>query len=196
MFTGIITDMSEVKSSRKNGENLTMVFKKPARWQDLKQGESVSVDGVCLTVAALSDNEYKCELMPETLGKTTFGKQLPKTVNLERSLKAGDRLGGHFVQGHVDEAGFVTKITKAGVHRVYIKFSPKNKNLVVPKGSIAINGVSLTISETKNNTLSVDLIPFTIKNTTLGKLKKGDLVNIEFDMLAKHIVRVMENAKS
>lgn len=195
MFTGIITETTEVLKTTKTLDGIKVTFKKPPRWTDLKQGESVSTDGVCLTVSALRKAEYDCDLMAETLSKTTFGQTLPKIVNLERPMQMNDRFGGHFVQGHVDEFGKVTKIDKSNGTKVYIKSNPKNKNLVAAKGSIAVNGVSLTVIDAKEDVFSLALIPFTLDHTNLGTLKEGDLVNIEFDMLAKQIVRILDNAK-
>lgn len=187
MFTGIITNTTAVKKTLSSDKGISITFKKPLGWPDLAPGESVSTDGVCLTVVDVGPKYYDCHLMPETLKKTTFGKQMPREVNLERSLRMGDRFSGHMVAGHVDDVGKVTKIVKAKEWQVYIEFAPKHKKLIVNKGSVALNGISLTVVEVKGNTFYVSLIPFTLKRTTLSNLKVDDLVNIEFDMIGKYL---------
>lgn len=130
--------------------------------------------------------------MPETLQKTAFGRILPQQVNLERSLGAADRFGGHFVQGHVDGLGQVCKIYQTDGYRLHVTFDTVHAPLVIPKGSITINGVSLTAVDARQNELSVALIPHTLEHTTLGDLRQGDPVNLEFDMIGKYIVRGMQ----
>ncbi len=140
-------------------------------------------------------------MIPETLAKTAFGKKLPERVNLERSLQAQDRFGGHFVQGHVDDVGVVTKVDKSKGWRTSVQFDPTFHELVIYKGSITINGVSLTIAKAHADNLEVALIPHTTEHTTLGKLQAGDYVNLEFDVLGKYVLnslkggRIMQQAK-
>ena len=190
MFTGIITDTTAITKSRQTSDGLSITFKKPASWTDLKAGESIATNGVCLTAAKVRAHEYDCFLMPETLKKTAFGGRLPKIVNLERPLRLKDRFGGHFVQGHVDDVGKVVKILKAKDWRVYINFKPSYKELVIYKGSVALNGVALTIAEVKGSTICLALIPYTLKHTTLADLKVGDAVNLEFDLIGKYLVNI------
>jgi riboflavin synthase len=193
MFTGIITDTALVLRTTQKELGLLLTFKKPSSWTDLALGESVSTNGVCLTVAAIRANEYDCLLVPETLGKTVFGKSGIVKVNLERSLQMSDRLSGHFVQGHIDGIGKISNITKdADGYKFYIDYGSSNKKLVVARGSIAVNGVSLTIAEIKGGALSVALVPHTLEHTTFGNLKVGGLVNLEFDMIGKYILRSLE----
>ncbi len=190
MFTGIVSHTTKVMSADKKADGLSILFEKPTDWRDLKEGESISINGVCLTVEHVGDESFACHLVPETVQKTTFGIAVPKRVNLERSLRANDRFGGHFVQGHIDDTGKISEVSKKnGDVRIYINLDPKNKPLVVNKGSITLDGVSLTVAELKNDTFCVALIPFTLTHTTLGKLKVGDWLNLEFDMIGKHIVR-------
>ncbi len=189
MFTGIITNITEVLGQQKTAAGLKLVFKKPADWKDLRLGESVATDGVCLTVAKIENENYECELVPETLSKTTFGVSVPKKVNLERSLAAGERFGGHFVQGHVDGVGTIESVDEKNGYELEISFDPASKNLLIPKGSIAINGVSLTLAGLNDSSFRVALVPHTLENTTLGALKQGDKVNLEFDMIGKYIAR-------
>lgn len=189
MFTGIISNITEILDQQKTSDGLRLVFQKPADWNDLKLGESVATDGACLTVSKIENENYECELVPETLDKTTFGVSVPKQVNLERSLAAGERFGGHFVQGHVDGLGTVEAVDEKTGYELEISFEPADKNLIIPKGSITINGVSLTIASLDDSSFRVALVPHTLKNTTLGALKPGDKVNLEFDMIGKYITR-------
>ena len=187
MFTGIITDVGNVLDSKTDGKSLAIRFKKPISWNNLELGESVNTDGVCLTVASQNLTSYVCQLMPETLKKTNFGVEIPTKVNLERALRIGDRLGGHFVQGHTDDIGQVVRVDKAKSREIYIQFLPKYLGLVVYKGSIVINGVALTITEVKGSVLGVSLVPYTLEHTTLGSLNVGSNVNLEFDLIGKYI---------
>jgi riboflavin synthase len=192
MFTGIISGTTTVIGHQGSGESLAVTFQKPQDWDDLALGESINTDGVCLTVASQDKSSYQCQLMAETLNRTTFGRLLPTQVNVERALKIGDRLGGHFVQGHVDDMGQVVKIDKANGWDLHIHFLPKHRGLVVYKGSIAINGVSLTVKAVKGNVLSVSLVPYTLNHTTLATLRPGDNVNLEFDLVGKYITANMK----
>lgn len=192
MFTGIVTHTTDITKTTPDQRGLKLSFKRPNEWADLRLGESVSTNGVCLTVAAIRPKEYDCFLMPETLKKTAFGKTVPKQVNLERALGVGDRFGGHFVQGHVDGIGTVVRIDESDDWRIAVEFPREYLELVVPKGSIAINGVSLTVAALHDTTLEVAVIPHTLKHTTLDSLKVGDAVNLEFDMIGKYAVSVMK----
>ncbi|HEY1645532.1 MAG TPA: riboflavin synthase [Candidatus Saccharimonadales bacterium] len=192
MFTGIISNTTAIKRSRLLAEGLEITFARPKDWNDIKLGDSIATNGVCLTIAALRANEYDCLLIPETLSKSSFGHQLPATVNLERSLRANDRLDGHFVQGHVDGVGIVTKIDKSDGWRLFINFPSANNGLIVQKGSITIDGVALTIVSVKGNNLSVALIPHTLAVTTLKDLQVGSEVNIEIDVLGKYVANILK----
>lgn len=192
MFTGIITETAAVRRHEPDGSGATVSFSRPTRFRDLLLGESIATNGACLTVAALRDDEYDCYLLRETLSKTTFGEKFPERVNLERSLGVGDRFGGHFVSGHVDGVGRVSAIAQKDDVRLSVEFDPNQVGLVMYKGSICINGVSLTVAEIIGSTLTVALIPHTLENTTLGDLRIGDGVNLEFDMIGKYIANVME----
>jgi riboflavin synthase len=191
MFTGIITDVARVLDQKTEKGGLTLTFQKPKSWTDLRLGESVATSGVCLTVTDIRPDSYDCHLMAETLKISAFGSGIPKAVNLERSLSARDRFGGHFVQGHVDGVGTVTKIDQTDGYYITIEFPVEAADLVIYKGSITINGVSLTVTDVKHNKLSVALIPHTLEHTTLDSLKEGDTVNLEFDMIGKYVARIM-----
>ncbi|MBI2592197.1 riboflavin synthase [Candidatus Saccharibacteria bacterium] len=188
MFTGIITHTSEVESTKKVPGGLRITLRRPSQWTDLSLGESISINGTCLTVDYLNNDSFGCTLVSETLKKTIFGNQKLQKVHLERAMKAGERFGGHFVQGHIDCVGKVVSSEKAGAE-VAIDFPAQFKKYVIDKGSIAINGVSLTIVEVHRNQLTVALIPYTLQHTNLGSLKVGDKVNLEFDMLGKYVHR-------
>lgn len=195
MFTGIITQTAKVIGQNKTKKGLLLTFKRPNNWRDIKLGESIATDGVCLTVSKLNKNVYSTFLMPETLKKSSFGTKIPPLVNLERSMLAADRFGGHFVQGHVDARGQVKLVQKTNGHEVFIEFPLDDKNLVIYKGSITINGVSLTVASVKNNILSVALIPHTLKVTTFSDLKTGDVVNLEYDVLGKYVQKIIAGRK-
>lgn len=190
MFTGIISQTSEVKSTKKVPAGLVVTFEKPRQWTDLVLNESVSVNGVCLTVQGLNSNSFSCSLIPETLKKTTFGELMPSIVNLERAMKVSDRFGGHFVQGHIDCVGRVTSVKNDGAE-IEVEFPAEFKNFVIDKGSITVNGVALTIAKAEKNRLSVALIPYTLQHTNLGGLNVGDKVNLEFDMLGKYAAKAL-----
>ena len=146
MFTGIITNTTSIIGHKKTAAGLTITFEKPKGWDDLELGESIATNGVCLTVAAIRKDTYECQLVPETLAVSTFGRQLPARVNVERSLLAKDRFGGHFVQGHADGIGTVTKLDKTkGIH-LTITFAADKADLVIYKGSITVDGVALTVT--------------------------------------------------
>jgi len=192
MFTGIVTKTTKVKNHRVTDDGVLVTFARPKEWKDLELGESVATDGVCLTVAEMRDEEYDCLMMPETLFASAFGQHLPKEVNLERSLTVKGRFGGHFVQGHVDGIGTVDVIDEAKGYDIYIDFPPESHHLLVHKGSVAINGVSLTVAEVEGHTLRVSIIPHTLEHTTLSRLRAGDKVNLEFDMLGKYVANMMQ----
>ena len=196
MFTGIISDIGEISSSKKGKDGLRITVKQPAAWRTLKPGDSVAVNGVCLTAESVTGRQFEAFLMPETLKKTSFGQSLPKKVNLERPLRAGDELGGHFVQGHIDCVGQIKRISRQNGYYLYISYPEKFSDYLAEKGSIAVDGVSLTIVSQKTGEFSVALIPFTLKNTTLGGLKAGDSVNLEFDMISKQVAKIMKARKT
>jgi riboflavin synthase len=161
---------------------------------ELSLGESVSVNGVCLTVTAIDGHEMQADIGPETARVTTLGSMRPgQAVNLERSLRAGDRFGGHFVQGHVDGVGSVDAIRPDGdAYWLTISFPPALTPLFIAKGSVAVDGISLTVAALRARQFDVMIIPFTWAHTNLSALKVGDPVNLECDMLGKYVVRVAE----
>jgi riboflavin synthase len=192
MFAGIITNTAKIKSHSAKKGSLFLNIEKPSKWK-LSIGESVNTDGVCLTVTKINKGSYDVELMSETLTKTTFGKNLPSEVNLERSLSFGDKISGHFVTGHVDGMGKIEKIMKRGTSKHFFISYPKQfRSLLAKKGSITVDGVSLTLVEVTAKYFSVALLPYTLSHTTLGIKTAGERVNLEFDILAKYGKKIVK----
>ena len=193
MFTGLVEAIGTVRevSPRGGVTRLGIVSALPAA--EMSEGESVSVDGVCLTVVRLSGDRFNLEVIPETLSRTALGKLRPGSlVNLERSLRLGDRLGGHLLQGHVDSVAPVTQVTRQGAdYRLHVGLVPAIARFVAEKGSIALSGVSLTVAALSGETLEVALIPETLSRTNLGEARAGDLLNVEVDLLARYLERLM-----
>jgi riboflavin synthase len=192
MFTGIIKKLSSVEEvSHKKGSLLVSV-KIPGGWKIWK-GESISINGVCSTVKSLNKKTFTVEYMPETIRKTTVGSfKKGALVNLEKSLKVNDLLDGHLVQGHVDTTGKVLQIHKVKSSKVLkIEVPEKFMKFIAEKGSIAVDGVSLTVVDTKNKWFTVSLVSYTLGNTNFGKIKAGDSVNIETDVLAKYLFKLI-----
>lgn len=193
MFTGIIKHLAKVKELLHVGGNLD-VWMEGDFSSELKIDQSVAHNGVCLTVVEIKNNSYRVTAVAETLKKTNLGvlKQ-GDTVNIELALRAGDRLDGHFVQGHVDATGVCTKVEEADGSWLYsFSFDEAFAPLIIEKGSICINGVSLTAFGVTRNSFMVTIIPYTYNHTTFRNLEKGDTVNLEFDVLGKYMLRKQE----
>lgn len=196
MFTGIVQglgrvgNISKIKGRGKAAQLTVDLGKLSYR---LKVGDSVSVNGACLTVVKLRKNNASFEMINETMKKTALGSLTQgDLVNIERSLKVGDTIDGHFVLGHVDGVGKITdNVRQKDQTKLWVSVDKKLMKYVVPKGSIAIDGVSLTVVDIKNDRLSVALIPHTLSNTTLGIKKKGENVNVEIDVLGKYAKKVL-----
>jgi riboflavin synthase len=195
LFTGIITNESKILSAERSEDGLKLTFETPKDWQDLALGESISTNGVCLTVAAIGNDSYSCVLIPETLKRSTFGKYQPTRVNLERALRLSDRIDGHLVQGHVDEVGIIERVSRSneGGLRFSISFSSEHQDYIIEKGSISVDGVALTVTQVNGSTFEVALIPYTLRHTTLGDLKESDMVNLEFDIIGKYVTNNLKN---
>ncbi len=191
MFTGIIEDIGEVVSLEKVGGNIHISVKSKIT-SELKIDQSVSHNGVCMTVVGITDNVYKVTAIQETLDKSNLGElETGSLVNLERAMKLGDRLDGHLVQGHVDQTAICTEIKEAnGSWYFTFDYSPKEDNITIEKGSVTVNGVSLTVVGSKKNSFSVAIIPYTFEHTIFFKIKKGDSANIEFDLVGKYLKRL------
>lgn len=193
MFTGIVTAMGAVREVRASSDGLELDFTAP--FDDLALGESVAVDGVCLTAKAVGAGWFGVNVVDTTLDRTRFRSYRPgQRVNLERSLRMGDRLGGHLVQGHVDGVGRVTRVEERVDARIVDLEVPASvARLSVPLGSIAVDGVSLTVIELLGESgLRLSLIPFTLQETTLGRLVPGSEVHLEGDVIGKHVARLVE----
>lgn len=191
MFTGLVEGIGTVARVSTHGKVKRIALSVPAAFNDLKAGDSLAVSGACLTVVNVKKGEVTLETVPETLKRTTLGKLRTGTrVNLERAVRADSRLGGHFVQGHVDGVGKVTTIRRLGETRVITVSAPGEILAgLVEKGSVALDGVSLTITEVSRDGFGVVLVPHTLKHTTLGSWKGREEVNIEGDILSKYVAR-------
>lgn len=192
MFTGIIEDLGVVTHLKKEQENLHITIKSELT-SEFKIDQSVSHNGVCLTVVALKDNEYTVTAIKETLDKSSIGTlKEHDLVNLERAMKLGDRLDGHIVQGHVDQTAVCTAIVSQQGSWVYsFEYDSSLNNITIEKGSVTVNGVSLTVVNSAKNHFSVAIIPYTYEHTNFKFLKIDTLVNLEFDVLGKYVQRLM-----
>jgi riboflavin synthase len=193
MFTGLIADLGSVKSIESGADGATLEISTTLAGE-LAEGDSVAVNGVCLTATAIDDGAFRAQAMRETLRRSSLERLGPGSrVNLELALPADGRLGGHIVQGHVDGTGTIVGLREEGFARALeVDVDGELTRYLVEKGSVALDGVSLTVSELRENGFSVSLIPETLLRTNLGEAQVGDRVNIEADILAKHIERLME----
>lgn len=194
MFTGIVEEIGEVIDVIKEDQNAHFVIKSVIS-SELKIDQSISHNGVCLTVVEQQEDWHKVTAISETLGITNLNSlKKGDLVNLERCLKVGDRLDGHMVQGHVDSTATCIKVTEEnGSWRYLFEGNSEVKQLVVYKGSICINGVSLTVTKTMNHEIEVAIIPYTYEHTNFQQIQVGDLVNIEFDILGKYFLKNAKN---
>lgn len=200
MFTGIIESMGELVKKELDGTNVDLWFTAPFT-NELKVDQSLAHNGVCLTVVEINNDQYRVTAIEETLLKTNIGDlEKGSKVNLERCMPANGRFDGHIVQGHVDQTAVCTKIEERdGSWNFYFDFNNADQALVVQKGSITVNGTSLTVVEASEHHFSVSIIPYTFHHTIFHTLKKGDLANIEFDILGKYALeatrRVLTSVK-
>jgi riboflavin synthase len=193
MFTGIVEALGKVIDLKRNSGNLDLIIASNiSRYLTIDQ--SVSHNGVCLTVVEVNGNTHRVTAIDETLKKTNLNSlQIGDEINLERCMKIGDRLDGHLVQGHVDQTGECVSEKEEGGSWIYtFQYHPTKENLVVEKGSICVNGISLTAFHAKDNLFSVAIIPYTHEHTNIKQVKKGSLVNLEFDVIGKYVARMME----
>ncbi len=197
MFTGLIQTLGTVCALEEGDGGRTLKVIGPSLGSKLEIGESVAVNGTCLTVTTCGGDTFSFQVGPETLAKTNLGHLAPGDgVNLERALRIGDSLGGHFVTGHIDCTGTILEKSPRGEWlMVWFGYPPEFAELLVEKGSIAVDGVSLTLVDVQRERFSVMLIPHTRDNTTIGRKGPGDTVNLEFDLLAKHIQKLVKNMK-
>ena len=193
MFTGIIETIGRVLDLRKDQNNLHLIIESGIS-NELTIDQSVAHNGVCLTVVAMVDGTHTVTAVAETLNKSNLGKlKEGDLVNLERCMQMNGRLDGHIVQGHVDQTGICTEVNdKLGSWEYTFKYDPSEGNVTVEKGSICGNGISLTVVNSIENSFSVAIIPYTYEHTNMQHIKKGDTVNLEFDIIGKYVARLMK----
>ena len=198
MFTGIIQTVGRLEERRPSGSGARLTIATPRQLPGLVVGESVAVNGACLTVTSLAAKRFAVDVSPETLRRTTLGGIAGGTrINLERALRLGDRLGGHLVQGHVDGVGRLAAIRSEGDWRAYrFQVPAALAPYIVTKGSIAVDGVSLTVAACRDASFTVALIPHTLAQTTLGDRRPGDRVNLEADVMLKQVAALLRSSAS
>lgn len=191
MFTGIIESLGVIKHLEKEKENLHITITADIA-SELKIDQSVAHNGVCLTVVDVNDHEYLVTAIKETIDKSNLGRlKIEDKINLERAMRLGDRLDGHIVQGHVDQTAVCTAIEdQNGSWLFTFDYSPNTGNITIEKGSVTVNGVSLTVLNSKEHTFSVAIIPYTFEHTNFKYLNVGDIVNLEFDILGKYVSKI------
>jgi riboflavin synthase len=192
VFTGLIEDLGSVEELERGGDGALLTIR-TALAPEIRFGDSIAVNGVCLTATEVDGEGFTAQAMIETLERSALGVlKAGDAVNLELALAAGDRLGGHIVQGHVDGTGTVSGVREEGFARVVeVDVDPSLARYLVEKGSVGVSGVSLTVSALRDDGFAVSLIPETLQRTNLGQIEEGALVNIEVDILAKHVERLM-----
>lgn len=197
MFTGLVEEIGEIKSIKKSKKSAFINVKARQILKDIKIGDSISTNGVCLTVVRFNENEFSAEAMAETLERSNIGKlSNGEKVNLERAMKASDRFGGHIVSGHIDGRGVITSYKNDDI-AIWITIEAKEEILkyIVEKGSITLDGVSLTVAYVDNEKFKVGIIPHTSKFTTLTSKSLGDEINIECDVIGKYVEKLMNFQK-
>ena len=194
MFTGLVEETAPIVTVEPIGGGARLTLEASAVLEGTRAGDSIAVNGCCLTITSMEGRRLSFDLLAETLDKTNLGDQKPGSlVNLERALAAHDRLGGHFVQGHVDTTSRILALDPQGQdHRLEVELPRRFARYVAYKGSISINGISLTAAEVREASVVIWLIPHTMEVTNLHTLKAGDRVNVEFDMLAKYLERLTD----
>jgi riboflavin synthase len=194
VFTGIVRELGRVVSAETSGGGLALVVEAPETVAALDTGDSISVNGVCLTVQDVGDGRVSLHAVPETLARSTFGDLAAgDTVNVEPAIHAGEPLGGHYVQGHVDAVGRIQSVEAEGDGlRVFVEAPPDVLRYLVEKGSVTVDGVSLTVAELSEDAFAVALVPHTLEATTLSALQPGRKVNLEVDVLAKYVERLLQ----
>ena len=198
MFTGIIEEIGKIQKTHPIAGGLSIKIEAKKITEDISVNDSICVDGVCLTATKINDSGFWVDAVGATLEKTTFANIITSaTVNLERSLKLNDRLGGHLVQGHVNGIGTISEIQKLGEnYLIKISIPEKLENYIVKEGSIAVNGISLTTADVIKNQVTISIIPQTWQNTTLQYKQLNDKVNVEIDILAKYVEKLLSKNNS
>ncbi|MGB4092808.1 MAG: riboflavin synthase [Ruminococcus flavefaciens] len=198
MFTGIIEEVGTVKTVQHSGNSSFIRIEAKKILEDVRLGDSIAVNGVCLTVTHFDSTTFQADVMNETLSRSSLGSlRNGSPVNLERAMAAGGRFGGHIVSGHIDGTGTVSDIRNDGIAVWYtVSAKPEILRYIVEKGSIAIDGISLTVAKVTDNSFSVSIIPHTASVTILGTKKTGDIVNLENDIVGKYVEKLMKPADS
>ncbi|MEE3399082.1 MAG: riboflavin synthase [Eubacterium sp.] len=194
MFTGIIEDIGDIKSIKHEGDSAVLVIHSSKIMDDVKLGDSIAVNGVCLTARSISGNEFTADVMAETIRRSSLGALKPGSkVNLERAMQLGGRFGGHIVSGHIDGTGTIVSM-KREANAVWVEISADSKilKLIIEKGSIAIDGISLTVAYVDDKVFKVSVIPHTASETTLLMKKVGDIVNLENDTIGKYVEKLLQ----
>lgn len=197
MFTGLIQQIGKLARKETAGNAFRLFISGPEWERPLTMGESIAVNGVCLTISRITGREFACDVLRETIIRSNLGAKQPgASLNLERALRLGDALGGHLISGHVEGLGKLVSRTASGADWI-LEFSCAAGLLrqIVAKGSIACDGISLTVAELGERSFSVNVIPFTWQNTTLRRLREGDTVNLETDLIGKYVIRRIEQEK-
>ena len=194
MFTGLIQGRGSLLRTERHGQDAGMVVQAHYAMEALTLGESIAVDGACLTVVSFQGNVFTVDVSAETLSRTTLGRKLPGShLNLEQALRLGDRLGGHLVTGHVDGMGTLRDRRQEGRSwRLVLEAPPDLQRYIIEKGSIAINGISLTVNGCREDSFDANVVPHTFAETTIGEVKIGDTVNIETDLLGKYVEKMLK----
>lgn len=198
MFTGIIEELGSIKNINKGANHYQLTISASKILEDVQLGDSIAVNGICLTVTSFTKQEFTVDVMPETIKATSLQQLQPGShVNLERAMSAGGRFGGHFVSGHIDTVGTIKK-REAVANSVYfwIELDPSFSKFIVPKGSICVDGISLTVVDVEGGMFSISIIPHTLQETVLQFKQVGDIVNIECDMLAKYIDKLLAHRET
>ncbi|MBP5581538.1 MAG: riboflavin synthase [Ruminococcus sp.] len=197
MFTGIIEEVGTVSHIQRSGSSSFIEIKAKKVLEDVHPGDSIAVNGVCLTVTHFDSGIFRADVMNETLSRSSLGSLTTGSpVNLERAMSANGRFGGHIVSGHIDGTGIVTDIKNDGIAVWYtVSAAPELLHYIVEKGSIAIDGISLTVAKVTDTSFSVSIIPHTAAQTILGTKKAGDTVNLENDIIGKYVEKLMKPAK-
>ncbi|MFP4286731.1 MAG: riboflavin synthase [Candidatus Izemoplasmataceae bacterium] len=198
MFTGIIEETGTIKAIKKGPKSIALTVHASKVLNDTALGDSIATNGVCLTVTELTNDTFTVDVMFETLNRSTMHQlKIGSNVNLERALTLNTRLGGHMVSGHIDGVGTVKSIVKEDIAHIYtIETKESLTNYMIEKGSIALDGISLTLIEVSKNAFKVSIIPHTMQGTTWNQIKPGDLVNIEVDLIGKYVEKFVRNKES
>ena len=198
MFTGLIEEVGNIISVSNRGKITDLIIEAHTILDDIKIGDSININGACLTVTEIGNSTFSVQAVEETIKRSTLGKlKKGNSVNLERALRVEDRFGGHFVQGHVDGTGRITS-KKEYADNIILSIAPEPglDRYIVEKGSVTVDGISLTVTFSKKGEFGVSIIPHTFRSTTLANIRTGDLVNLETDIIAKYIEKLLEGKKS